>query len=131
MWLLATNSATKNHTFQNNKLQLHGIKLLKFSSLTRNSLSQLAELRERERERERVAYQNGVFKEKNDKEISPALKRFFPSARQSAFDSFICESKSDLAYIYLWTEFTSRNTVSIAVHCTVGPYFNWVVQLLP
>ena len=48
LWLLATNSETKNHTFQNNKLQLHGIKLLKFSSLTRNSLSQLAELRERE-----------------------------------------------------------------------------------
>ena len=89
LWLLATNSESKNHTFQNNKLQLHGIKLLKFSSLTRNSLSQLAELRERERERERIAYQNGVFKEKNDKEISPALKRFFPSARQSAFDSFI------------------------------------------
>ena len=82
------------------------LKLLKFSSLTRNSLklylNQRASIANRcwrltqlnwESDRKGIAYQNGVQR-KNDKEISSALKRFFRSARQSAFDRFICESKS-------------------------------------
>ena len=85
-------------TQENNKLQFHGsIKLLKFSCLrTRNSLKlyldqlgsaayrcwRLTYLNWERDKRERIAYQNGVFKKKKKKkrieeEISTALKRFF------------------------------------------------------
>ena len=74
---LVSNSATRNHTKENNKLQFHGsIKLLKFSCLrTRNSLKhyldqlgsaayrcwRLTYLNWERDKRERIAYQNGVF----------------------------------------------------------------------
>ena len=71
-----------------------------------------------------------MLKKKN-KEISAALKRFFPGDNVRLIALFVSQKASDLAFIYLPTEFTSRYAVSISVHCTVGPYFNWVVQFLP
>ena len=74
---ILSNSANKNHTKENYKLQLHGsIKSLKFSCLrTRNSLKlhldqlgsaayrcwRLTYLNWERDKRERIAYQNGVF----------------------------------------------------------------------
>ena len=78
-------------TQENNKLQFHGsIKLLKFSCLrTRNSLKlyldqlgsaayrcwRLTYLNWERDKRERIAYQNGVFKKKKKKK---ELRRKFP-----------------------------------------------------